>query len=185
MHTRGTIWKRLRASASIAGIFPPVVIDGQLHVDGGTFDNMPVGTARELGAGHVIACDVQRFTGGKVSYDAVPPTRTLLADKFLFRRRRRVPGLISTMMQTTFLAGTDRARSAALEADLFVEPSARGVRFLEWSALDRAQEIGYAHAKERFGKPETQRRLEAIRNPRRATLGPRGSNKNRLETSFL
>jgi NTE family protein len=167
IHTRGAVWKRLRASASIAGIFPPVVLDGQLHVDGGTFDNMPVGTARELGAGHVIACDVQRFTGGKVSYEAVPPTRALLADKFLFRRRRRVPGLISTMMQTTFLAGLDRARLAAAEADLFVEPNARSVRFLDWSALDRAAKIGYAHVKERFGEPETQQLLEAIRNPHR------------------
>jgi NTE family protein len=167
VHTRGTLWKRLRASASIAGIFPPVVIDGQLHVDGGTFDNMPVGTARELGAGHVIACDVQRFTGRKVSYEAVPPTRALLADRFLLRRRRRVPGLISTMMQTTFLAGLDRARSASAEADLFVEPSARGVRFLEWSALNRAMQSGYAHAKERFSEPEVQQRLGAIRNPRR------------------
>ena len=97
----------------------------------------------------------------------MPPTRALLADRFLFRRRRRVPGLISTMMQTTFLAGLDRARSAAAEADLFVEPNTRGVRFLDWSALDRAARLGYDHAKERFGEPETRTLLEVLRNPRR------------------
>ncbi len=169
IHTRGPIWRALRASASIAGVFPPVVIDGQLHVDGGTFDNLPVETARALGAGHVIACDIARPTPGRVSYRTTPSTAALLADNVLRRRRYRVPGMISTMMQTTFLAGLDRARTSALDADLFLEPRARGVRFLGWSALDRAAKLGYAYAKETFADPEVRETLEAIRRP---TPGP-------------
>lgn len=46
------------ASAAIPGIFPPVVIDGIIHVDGGALDNHSVDTAIRLGARRVFVLDV-------------------------------------------------------------------------------------------------------------------------------
>jgi len=172
VHTRGPLWRALRASASIAGVFPPAVIDGHLHVDGGTFDNMPVETARDLDAGHVIACDFHRATQAAVPYERIPSTRALLADRWLRGRRRRryrVPGLMTLMMQTTFLAGIERARASARDADLFLEPVTARIPFLGWSALDRAVEIGHAYARETLADPEVRARLDAIVRPRRAS----------------
>jgi predicted acylesterase/phospholipase RssA/CRP-like cAMP-binding protein len=171
VHSRGRLWKLLRASASIPGVFPPVVIGQQLHVDGGTFDNLPVATARELDAGHVIACDIRRSTHARVGYETVPSGGTVLLDRVLRRRRYRVPGLITTMMQATFLAGLERARTAAADADLFVESNASRISFLDWSALDRAMELGYAQARETFSDPAVRGRLEAIRRPARERDG--------------
>jgi predicted acylesterase/phospholipase RssA len=165
IHTRGPLWKLLRASASIPGVFPPVVLDRRLHVDGGAFDNLPVGVARDLDAGHVIACDIQRLIDGKVRFDDVPSTPALLLDCIPGLGRYRVPGMISTMMQATFLAGLENARRQANDADLFFAPRTRGLRFLEWSAVDRASDQGYAYARERIEEPEIRSRLEQIKTP--------------------
>lgn len=40
-HTSGDAVERVVASCSMPGVFPPVVIDGDLHVDGGVLDVLP------------------------------------------------------------------------------------------------------------------------------------------------
>ncbi len=171
IHTRGPLWKALRASASIAGVFPPAVLDGQLHIDGGTFDNLPVDTARRLDAGHVIACDIMRSAHAAVGFEAVPTAGRLLIDRLLGRRRYRVPGMMATMMQAGFLSGLERARSAATDADLFLEPKPGRVRFLDWKALDSAAKLGYDQTRVALGDPDVRERLDAIlRRPNRPAL---------------
>ncbi|MFS0782418.1 patatin-like phospholipase family protein [Bacillus sp. 1P06AnD] len=54
----GLIADRVRASISIPGIFTPVEIDGNLLVDGGVVDRVPVSVVKEMGADFVIAVDV-------------------------------------------------------------------------------------------------------------------------------
>ncbi|MBT8144697.1 MAG: patatin-like phospholipase family protein [Gammaproteobacteria bacterium] len=49
----------MRASMAVPGVFAPVEIDGQLLVDGGIANNMPIDVARAMGADIVIAVDVQ------------------------------------------------------------------------------------------------------------------------------
>ncbi|HEX7660024.1 MAG TPA: patatin-like phospholipase family protein [Pseudonocardiaceae bacterium] len=53
--TSGPLSLALRASIAVPGLFPPVTIDGQVLVDGGFTDNLPIDAARELGAETVIA----------------------------------------------------------------------------------------------------------------------------------
>jgi len=58
----GSMADAMRASLSIPGIFAPYNIGGRFLVDGGTVDNLPVGTARALGADFVIAVDLRGGT---------------------------------------------------------------------------------------------------------------------------
>lgn len=51
----GDLGDAMRASMSIPGLFPPVKRDGQVLVDGGVTNNLPIDVARELGADVVIA----------------------------------------------------------------------------------------------------------------------------------
>lgn len=55
---RGSLAEAMRASMSIPGAFPPVEFEGQLLVDGGISDNLPIDVARELGAEIIIAVDI-------------------------------------------------------------------------------------------------------------------------------
>ena len=44
----------LRATIAVPGLLPPVRRGGQVLMDGGMLDNVPVGAARQLGASTVI-----------------------------------------------------------------------------------------------------------------------------------
>lgn len=49
-HEHGDLIDPIIASMSLPGIFPPVELDGRLHIDGGVANNAPLDKAHELGA---------------------------------------------------------------------------------------------------------------------------------------
>ncbi|MEZ0472481.1 patatin-like phospholipase family protein [Luteimonas salinilitoris] len=55
---RGDLAMAIRASMSVPAVFAPVRIDGQLLVDGGIVDNVPIDEARKLGAERLIVSRV-------------------------------------------------------------------------------------------------------------------------------
>ncbi len=54
----GNLFRALRASMSMPGLFAPVTVKGRWLVDGGLVDPVPVGVARAMGADVVIAVDL-------------------------------------------------------------------------------------------------------------------------------
>ncbi|MGH7271020.1 MAG: patatin-like phospholipase family protein [Polyangiaceae bacterium] len=65
------------ASAAIPLLFPPVRIDGELHLDGGLRQNTPIASALRLGATHIFAIGSSREIQGRVVREAghVEPVR--------------------------------------------------------------------------------------------------------------
>jgi len=55
---KGDLALAMRASMSIPGAFPPVILDGRQLVDGGSAANLPVGVAQKLGAEQIIAVNI-------------------------------------------------------------------------------------------------------------------------------
>lgn len=86
LHRSGPAWLGLRASFSIPGVFPPMrTADGDVLVDGGVMDNMPVGIMRGLHDGiNVVAVDV----GSKrdVRAGELPHSGVLSGWKWLMQR---------------------------------------------------------------------------------------------------
>lgn len=58
--TQGKLFDALLASASIPGMFPPVILDKKILVDGGIIDIVPIEAAQSLGANFVIAVSVSQ-----------------------------------------------------------------------------------------------------------------------------
>jgi NTE family protein len=58
------------ASAAIPLLFPPVRIDGELHLDGGLRQNTPIAPALRLGATHIFAIGSSREISGRVMREA-------------------------------------------------------------------------------------------------------------------
>lgn len=58
VHTTGYAWRYIRASMSLAGLLPPLCDEGDMLVDGGYIDNLPVSVALRMGADSVFAVDV-------------------------------------------------------------------------------------------------------------------------------
>jgi len=59
----------LLASVSIPGMFPPVILDEKILVDGGIVDVVPIETAQSLGANFVIGVNVSQTIKKRVEFD--------------------------------------------------------------------------------------------------------------------
>ena len=68
-HSTGNPRHVLVASASLPGVFRPVVIDGSRHVDGGIAVNLPIQRARDLGAALIFAFDCRAGTKHHIPAD--------------------------------------------------------------------------------------------------------------------
>lgn len=55
--TQGDVWKAMRASMSIPGVFKPFSYNGKLYIDGGVLHRLPIKQAYDMGADKVIAVD--------------------------------------------------------------------------------------------------------------------------------
>ncbi len=57
---KGELYKALRATMSLPIVFEPVSMDDMLLVDGGVLNNVPVETAKKLGAEKTVLVDIHR-----------------------------------------------------------------------------------------------------------------------------
>ncbi len=67
---RGSVTHALAASIAVPGLFAPATHDGKILADGGLVQNLPIETAFQMGASHVIAV---RLTA---EWDSLPQFRT-------------------------------------------------------------------------------------------------------------
>ncbi|HET9694540.1 MAG TPA: patatin-like phospholipase family protein [Steroidobacteraceae bacterium] len=144
VHERGSLPRALRASVSLPGIFPPAVINGQLAVDGGILDNLPVDLMRARPVGRVVAVDLSSRKDYTVDYEAVPSPWQVLAGRTLpLSRRYRVPSPVSIMLMAMSIGAIGSARAAGARADLLIRPPVGGFSFTDVRVFDRVVEVGY------------------------------------------
>jgi NTE family protein len=150
VHRTGPVVDAVYSSLAIPGVFPPVATaDGQLLVDGGVLDNLPVATMARAGEGPVIAVDVTGHMG-----EFGPARRPGL--ERLGRPVRRaltgseapIPRLGETIVRTVTVGSIDTVAAARLHADVVINPGVEGIGLMEWRALARARELGRVAARE-------------------------------------
>jgi predicted acylesterase/phospholipase RssA len=151
-HDRGSLPQALRASVSLPGVFPPAVIDGQLSIDGGILDNLPVDRMRGRPVGRVVAVDVTARQTYEVDYESVPSPWALLAGRYLpGRRRYRVPGFLSVMLKAAEIGTMAAAREAGRRADLLIRPDVGRFSLTNVKAFDAIVAAGHASARDAAG----------------------------------
>jgi NTE family protein len=109
---KGSLRTAVLASASIPGIFPPVLIGGDYYDDGGQVNNTPVRAVRRLGADIAVACEVKSRVG---RYDSFEKARDVLY------RANYITGVLLHELQLK-------------EADLVISPP---VKHLHWTDFDK------------------------------------------------
>lgn len=148
---RGPLWRAIRASSAIPGVFSPIVDDGDLIVDGGVMNNFPVDLARErFGDGPMIASNAYGVERGSERY-AFPDELsgwTVLAQRLLPRSRRtlQVPSILSTLTKATSLNSHYRMERLGQGADLLVRYPTDGVGSLEFDRVDELIRMGRTRA---------------------------------------
>jgi len=116
---KGPLWKAIRASISIPGIFCPVEVDDMVLVDGGVIERVPADLVKEMGADIVIAVDVCR---GQIS----------TKPKNLFE-------VILQSIETMENAITD---SILTEDCILIDPMVKNINPLDFTRVDLCVEEG-------------------------------------------
>ncbi len=149
VHERGQLGLAVRASASLPGVFPPAVVDGQLVIDGGILDNLPVDHMRRRPVSQVIAVDVTSRNNYAVDYDSVPSPWAVLAGRLLpFARRYRVPSFMSLTLKAAEIGTMAQVRAAGQRADLLLRPPVSRFSLTDVRAFDEIVQVGYEHARQ-------------------------------------
>jgi predicted acylesterase/phospholipase RssA len=149
VHERGPLGLAVRASASLPGVFPPAVVDGQLVIDGGILDNLPVDQMRRRPVSRVIAVDVTSRNNYEVAYQTMPSPWAILAGRLLpFARRYRVPSFMSLVLKASEIGTMAQVRAAGQRADLLMRPPVSRFSLTDVRHFDEIVRVGYEHAQQ-------------------------------------
>ncbi|MBM3151706.1 MAG: cyclic nucleotide-binding domain-containing protein [Chloroflexi bacterium] len=154
IHTRGALWKAVRASMAFPGIFAPVADEGCVLIDGGAVNNLPVDRMRErCPSGTVIG--VELVTGSPVrgEYEFGPSLSgwRLLFSRFLpASRRTRIPTMLNIIDGLVYSNTHYRLNEAWRSADLLVKVPVQEYALLEFDKYEQIIEAGYRAAREHF-----------------------------------
>jgi NTE family protein len=149
VHRRGELWRWLRASVAIPGVLPPVVHKGELLVDGGTMNNLPVDAMRDLGRGPVIGCDVgadRAFTTDTDDVDVPLPWQLMR----WMREKKHRPNIFQILWRAGMVNSNAMTAAHREKTDLLLQPPLAQIDMLNWNGFDRAIAAGYEYAVRRL-----------------------------------
>jgi predicted acylesterase/phospholipase RssA len=131
IHESGPAWKQIQASIAIPGVFPPVILDSQLHVDGGVMDNLPIEPMYRYPVGHIIAVSLTSLNSLNVGFKEIPSSWTLLWDKITGRKRYRLPALSSLIINSLTLNSKQKQEQNKSGVSLYVELKLKGIGLMD------------------------------------------------------
>ncbi len=158
IHERGPLWAAVRASLALPGIWPPIYAAGELLIDGGAINNVPVDVMRSrIGSGSIVTVDVSPEVE---PLTAAPFGHGLSGWRVLGRRLNPfvpappVPDIADILTRSTGLSQV-RHRRATLDdnrVDLLLRPPVAGFGVLDFKGGIALIETGYQYAVEALAK---------------------------------
>ena len=149
VHRRDALWRALRASVSVPGVLPPVVHGGEVLVDGGAMNNLPVDVMLEMGRGPVIGSDAgadRAFATHGDDIDVPLPWQIMR----WVRTRRHLPNIFQILWRTGMVNSNAITAGQRGRADLLLQPPLAEIDMLNWKAFDRAVQVGYEYTSRRL-----------------------------------
>jgi NTE family protein/lysophospholipid hydrolase len=165
----GPLWRAVLASNSPAGLFPPVLMNGDLLVDGAILDNVPVDAMRvrlgsplekRRGNGTIIAIDVDVREG----LSADPSLARLSA----WRKVRSLfstgthgnPGIGEILYSAGHIGGTYQRSRTIAQSDFVFEPPVSSFTLMGYAHAPEIAEVGYRYAMEKIDQWNLQKTLK-------------------------
>lgn len=149
VHRHGLLWKAVRTSTSIPAFIPPTYRDGNIYIDGGMMNNLPVDIMRKSCANYVIASDV---SSGKEKKMIMPDFEGKSGWKLLFNRLNpfaetiKAPYLPQVILRTMEVVNVLAFWKNKMEVDLYLNPKVDSFNRFQAKPLEQMAEIGYACA---------------------------------------
>ncbi|RKD34391.1 patatin-like phospholipase family protein [Thermohalobacter berrensis] len=126
--TEGPIYKAVRASISIPGIFIPLKMNNMVLVDGGVTDRLPVTVVKQMGADIVIGVDVG-----------------------FSNNQGRINHIFDVILQSIDVMSMQILSNSVTHADILIEPHLSDIRPSRFDEVEKCVKRGYNEAKKRIG----------------------------------
>ncbi|XP_030755536.1 neuropathy target esterase sws isoform X3 [Sitophilus oryzae] len=151
----GSLWRYVRASMSVVGIFPPLCdpSDGHMLVDGCYINNVPADVMRSMGADHILAIDVGSVDDQDLTnYGDDLSGWWLLWKRFNpFSSPIKVPNLPDIQTRLAYVSCV-RQLEEVKNSDYceYIRPPIDKYKTLQFGSFDEIREVGYLHGKAYF-----------------------------------
>ncbi len=145
----GPLWRAVRASTSIPGIFPPVPVGESLCVDGGLVNNFPADHMRRVpGIKHVIG--IVLSGGIDIPMEGLSPDGVMSGWTTLWRRIRGY----SMPSVAKILSSVVVSKEKEPDADLLFHPPVEHFGLFDFKNHEAIIRAGYDHARERLSETQ-------------------------------
>jgi NTE family protein len=141
--------RAVRASIAIPGLLPPIVIDGQVLVDGAVLKNLPTEVMRQMHSGPIIGIDMSEARGVDPALIEHPPAiwRLIVTGAW-----RRGPPIVSILMRSATLTTDADIEASRAATDVLIQPMPDGLDIRDWKGFDVGVSAGYLAAAEALAR---------------------------------
>ncbi|KAH8550179.1 hypothetical protein BGW37DRAFT_427734 [Umbelopsis sp. PMI_123] len=150
VHTTGYAWRYVRASMSLSGYMPPICDNGNMLVDGGYMDNLPVTVAKSMGADIIIAVDVasEDDTSPVLYGDSLSGWWALIQAWNPFRTYK-IPSIADIQSRLAYVSSVAKLEEAKMtDGTLYIKLPVQKFGTLEFGRFHDIFSIGYDAGKE-------------------------------------
>ncbi len=157
IHQNGSLWEAITSSTAVPAIFPPLAVQGELHVDGGILNNLPVDIMRkQLGAhGKIIAVELTRYHQDTKKYhfpSDLSSWENWASKLGLSDKKYEIPSFIEVFLNALLAGSAFKQEMNSQQADLLISPNLSQFGLLNVSQKDEDMliQIGKSSAKEKM-----------------------------------
>ncbi|KAG9019301.1 phosphatidylcholine and lysophosphatidylcholine phospholipase [Tulasnella sp. 427] len=168
IHDTGYAWRYVRAykdlgaSMTLVGLLPPICDNGNMLVDGGYLDNLPVSTMRSMGPNTIIAVDVGSLDDNSPRNfgDTVSGIWIAINRWNPFSSVRYIPPITEIQSRLAYVSSiTSLEEAKNTPGCYYVQPPVQGYGTLQFNKYEELAEIGYKTAIELLDKWKEEGRL--------------------------
>lgn len=158
IHESGPLWKVVRSTISLPGVFSPVpTIDGDLLIDGAVLNTFPVDVMQQRlgGRANIIGVNVSQIPEQFHYYDfgtTLSGWQVLLSRLNPWSQTIRIPRIAETLLRATDIKSIERLNDARNSLEVLVEPNVRAISLLDFKSYAQISALGYDEARRVFAR---------------------------------
>jgi NTE family protein len=135
---RGPLWQSVRASTAIPGLLPPFITDdGEVLIDGGLLDNVPVTIMRDLKPGRNVVLNFHAISPwrSRARYEDLPTRWQALCSLILKRKKTvRHPSVFGILSRSMVVSSRKLLEQTEIGPDVLLNISPlKGMSYMNWT----------------------------------------------------
>ncbi|MGD1938840.1 MAG: cyclic nucleotide-binding domain-containing protein [Cyanophyceae cyanobacterium] len=158
VHRTGTLWKAVRATSAVPGLFAPFLDNGNLLIDGACVDNDPSITMGEVNSGPVLLSSVspQFFPKVEMEYEELPSSFKILWSWICPGVKPiEVPSLLYALGMSTAVSSAGNLKTSFAMATVTFSPPLDEFRIFDFTKIDDIVQIAYEYTLQEMAVEES------------------------------